>query len=63
MAKKNRVKTGRVISVSKEDNILLKKIFIACEEIGVDLSNSEICDQIFSTGIHVKYNDLYTNRN
>jgi hypothetical protein len=52
MTRKRKTKTGRVITVSKEDNLLLKKIFIIFEEVGTNMTNSEICDQLFSNGIH-----------
>jgi len=52
MAKKTKTKTGRVILVSKEDNVLLKQYFLDAENIGVTLTNSELCDRIFSIGLH-----------
>jgi hypothetical protein len=52
MRKNKKEKTGRVILISKEDNLLLKSYFIDCEKIGVTLTNSEICDKIFSVGLH-----------
>lgn len=52
MAKRKKEKTGRVIMVSKEDNLLLKQYFIDAGNLGVTLTNSEICDQIFSIGLH-----------
>ena len=52
MAKKKKDRTGRVILISKEDNILLKQYFLYGESKGVTLSNSEICDNIFRTGLY-----------
>ena len=55
MAKrKSKEKVGRVVIVSKEDNMLLKQYFIDAEEIGCTLSNGEICSQIFSIGLHTQ---------
>jgi hypothetical protein len=53
MAKKKKDKTGRVVLVAKEDNILLKQYFAYNESIGVTLTNSEICDQIFREGLYL----------
>ncbi len=53
MAKNKKNKAGRVIQVSREDNILLKKYFLYNESIGVTLTNSEICDQIFKEGLYL----------
>jgi len=53
MAKKTKDKTGRVVMVTKEDNLLLKQYFLDAEEVGCTLSNAEICNQIFSRGLHV----------
>ena len=58
MTKRKRLKTGRVVMVSNDDNTKLKDIFKLCDEIGVALTNSEICDQIFSLGISNKLKSL-----
>lgn len=63
MAKRKKAKTGRVIMVSKEDNLLLKRIFIECDQIGITLTNSEICDQIFSIGISEKFKSISNDSN
>ena len=52
MTKKKKDKTGRVVLVTKEDNLLLKQYLVYAESIGVTLTNSEICDQIFQTGLY-----------
>jgi hypothetical protein len=51
MPKKSKEKTGRVVMISKENNLLLKQYFIYNERMGVTLSNSDICDQIFEIGL------------
>lgn len=53
MVKKIKEKTGRVINISFENNLLLKKYFIYNEAMGVTLTNSEICDQIFELGLQI----------
>ena len=58
MAKKKKDKTGRVIEVSKADNLLLKKYLLHCEEQGVTLSNAEICSNLFSIGLHQESKNL-----
>lgn len=50
--KTKKEKVGRVIEVSKEDNILLKQYFNYAYERGVTLTNLEICNQMFSRGLH-----------
>lgn len=45
-------KTGRVIIVSQEDNLLLKRFFCDCEEEGCTKLKGEICNDIFSLGLH-----------
>jgi hypothetical protein len=57
MAKKD--KTGRVITVSKEDNRLFKKYLILLEEMGVDKSPNEVASELFSFGLHANYKSLY----
>jgi hypothetical protein len=63
MAKRKKEKTGRVILVSKEDNRLLKQYFIEAENLGVTLTNSEICDQMFSLGLHTTIKNLRDGKN
>jgi hypothetical protein len=58
MAKKKKDKTGRVVLVTKDDNILLKQYFAYNESIGVTLTNSEICDQIFKKGLYESVKDM-----
>lgn len=55
MVRQKKAKTGRVVLVSKEDNLLLKKIFIKFEEVGTNMTNSEICNELFSLGINTYY--------
>lgn len=58
MAKKNKDKTGRIVLVSREDNILLKKYFLDAESMGVTITNAEICERIFSKGLHATIRDF-----
>lgn len=58
MAKRKKEKTGRVITVSKDDNALLKRYFLDCENIGVTKSNSEICDDIFRKGLYTSIKEM-----
>jgi hypothetical protein len=60
MAKEKNEHTSRVVRLTKETDIRLKKIFIAYDELSVKLTVPEICDQIFELGIRVKETELQT---
>ena len=55
MAKKNKDKTGRVVLVSKEDNLLLKQYFLNAENLGCTKTNSELCNDIFAVGLRESF--------
>jgi hypothetical protein len=59
MSKEKKQTKGRVIELSKADNILLKKYLLYCEETGVTLSNTEICSNLFSIGLHQESENLF----
>ena len=58
MTKRKKENTGRVIIVSKEDNLILKKLFLDYDEVGTSLSNQEICNHLFRVGLYAKVKEL-----
>ncbi len=60
MAKKKREKIGigRVIWMSQSDLKLLKQHFLNLENKGVTISREEICNNIFSLGLHAEIKSL-----
>lgn len=53
--------THRVVRLTKDANIKLKKIFVNLEERGINYSIPEICDQLFELGIQTKEKELKSN--
>ena len=45
-------KTGRVVEVSQYDNPILKQFFLDLENTGVTKTRQQICNDIFSLGLH-----------
>jgi hypothetical protein len=62
MAKKIKEKTGRVIEISKADNILFKKYLIALEEAGVEKNPTEVASDLFSIGLRNEFEMLSKER-
>jgi hypothetical protein len=56
MAKKDKISIA--ITVSKEDNLLLKQHLLNLENLGVIKTKSEIASDLFVIGLHNEYENV-----